>query len=185
MSEAIVIFLNAGNGTLTLANQITVAGTNIQVTDLNNDSKPDIILLGVVNQPSVRVFTNLGGGQFSAPAAYPIARDAGSAVALDLDNDGDQDLIVSSFSFTALLVNKGDGTFDPYQTLFSDGNVGSLGIIDVNDDGFPDLAGIKIIQEETYKYQLMVYQNTGDGHFNASVTYPLGNFFPDACHSGF
>ncbi|GAB4050370.1 hypothetical protein GCM10028810_44660 [Spirosoma litoris] len=174
--KVVTILINSGNGILTQFDAMTVIGSQMIVTDLNNDKKPDIVVLSSVNPPSVQIFFNQGGGQFSPPASYTIARDVTSVVNNDLNNDGSQDLIISTPYFTALMLNKGNGTFDSFQTLMKDTVVYAYKTADVNGDGFQDLVGLKVIDEEYYKYRLMVYVNSGDGYFNPPVSYPIGSF---------
>ncbi|MVM42244.1 hypothetical protein GO730_38760 [Spirosoma sp. HMF3257] len=174
--SGVLVFLNKGDGSLSSPTKIEVNTSNFLLTDLTNDNKPELVILSSVNLPSLRVLINQGGGTFSAPTSYTIARDVSSAASLDMNVDGFPDLIVSTPSFIALLLNKGDGTLYPYQTLTSDSLVSNLSVKDFNGDGYLDLVAIKIVDQDSYKYEFWVYLNTGNGYFAQPTRYPIGTF---------
>src|SRR4051794_32150548 len=83
--------------------------------DFNRDGKPDV---AVGTGEGVDIWTNIGSGKFSGPVSYPTAGEAvGSVRAVDINNDGWLDLVVSTFDNTSsatsllTLINNGDGTF--------------------------------------------------------------------------
>lgn len=62
-----------------------------------------------------RLFRNLGDGRFRQVGPAAGARDAGygqGALAVDLEGDGDVDLVVANFGPDALWLNRGDGSFE-------------------------------------------------------------------------
>ena len=95
--------------------------------------------------------------------------------AADLDNDGDQDLIIANYGSNILLKNNGDGTFKDI-TIQSNiqGNQWSTSILtaDFNNDGLLDIYILNFID---YKQDLNTYEASSgydsgdDSKFNASL----------------
>ena len=81
--------------------------------------------------------------QFSAflpPVSYGSGGDRPQAVAIaDLNADGKQDLVVGNFDSVAILLGRGDGTFEPAKTYGTDEIVSSIAVADMNGDHVPDL----------------------------------------------
>lgn len=101
-----------------------VAG--VAVFDYDNDQLLDILLLNQSDRRSVdssqsveaatlgRLYRNLGAGRFidvTESAGLAFSAFALGVCAGDMDNDGDQDLAISSFGPILLLENNGDGSF--------------------------------------------------------------------------
>ncbi len=115
----------------------------IQLADLNGDSFPDIFSASTVDA-NIIWYPNLGDGSFGEP--IPIANDAVVAEArvIDLDKDGDLDLVFGQFSTDAIvwLSNNGDGSFGAAQVIFSMtwsfDKTFTFEIADINLDGYLD-----------------------------------------------
>jgi lipopolysaccharide biosynthesis regulator YciM len=118
------LWLNNGNGTFrrdtrsatTLAALKTVAGTAATFVDYDNDGWLDLLVVGTPvggrTGPGVFLFRNDGSGKFidrSSLIPAPLRAEGGSAVAVaDLDEDGDEDLLITSpAGATHLLRNDG------------------------------------------------------------------------------
>lgn len=111
-------------------------------------------------------------------------------VAADLDNDGDQDLMISNFGKTELYLNNGDGTFTPRHN--ESGVVGNerqfgagIGCLDIDNDGLVDLYASNYVDFTIERYNQVapksfpyppgpkdfppmsdrLYRNKGDGTF--------------------
>lgn len=108
------------------------------LADLNRDSLPDLVS-AVSSQ--ARVAMGSGDGYFESPASYPTGAGAKAVAVLDLDRDGNLDLVTaspSSFSLGVLL-GHGDGTFEPAQYVSLTLAPDYVDAGDVDGDGLTDL----------------------------------------------
>src|SRR4030095_3796104 len=77
---------------------------------------------------------------FLPPVSYGSGGDTPQAGATaHLNADGKQDLGVGNFESVALLLGRGDGTFEPAKTYATDEIVSSIAVADMNNDHVPDL----------------------------------------------
>lgn len=116
------------------AARLPVGTPNIRlaaVDDIDNDGDRDLILLEDV-LPLVGLVLRNNGGVFTAvPGALPnLPVTAASMLTLDLDGDGDRDLVVDR----AVLTNDGSGTFTPGLFL----GITPIAAIDLDGDRFTD-----------------------------------------------
>lgn len=109
------------------------------------------------------------------PLTEPVTVDVGaspsSVAAADVDNDGDQDLIVAlpADDAIAVLRNSGAGNFSgPELSPIGDGPV-ALAVLDYNRDGFVDVAAAN-----SGDNSLSLILGNGDGTFRAGGTRPVG-----------
>jgi hypothetical protein len=170
---SLVVFLGNGDGSFQSPTNFPGGGpgTEIQgfsLTDLNNDGKPDVILVanglgggfGVLN-----VVLNAGDGTFGAPSTYFASSPDGSPAVADFNGDGQPDVLVGSdTNGIAFLARKADGTFQPatYITNTACGTSCAVGLIeaDVNGDGKPD-----VVAASAKSFQVLL--GNGDGTFMA------------------
>ncbi len=98
------LHINNGDGTFTTVANTPFPGmsnSSVEIADFNNDGKKDIYLMGdadINGQLHVysRFFMQDDSGNFSQSGSfYPLPVDYGDAKAVDYDNDGDIDLIIS------------------------------------------------------------------------------------------
>lgn len=120
-------------------------GSGVLVADVNNDGRDDIYFLNFVGDNGLWI--NRGNGTFenatqSAGVAMSGVISVGGAFG-DYDNDGDQDLYVTSYrGGNFLFRNRGDGTFEDVTTTAGAGYSGhSSGAtwFDYDNDGKLDL----------------------------------------------
>lgn len=101
---------------------------------------------------------------FLEPVLYPVEEWTMDIVASDLDTDGDYDLIVEKDDLIGILLNNGNGTFQPavYRSILI--RCRYLGSADLDGDGDND-----IVLTEGYKSTVFVLLNNGDATFQTPV----------------
>ncbi len=123
-SDDVSLLLNNGDGTF--GNAITLdlndveVGLDVLIEDLDGDGDNDLAALAseanvIRFAGSVHVFLNEGDATFTAAERYLIGEDPVSLVAVDIDADGDLDLMTANrgSNDVSLILNAGDGTFSP------------------------------------------------------------------------
>lgn len=146
----------------------TYSGATLVVEDFNNDKLPDIAVTnsdGHYSTPQYAVFLNQGSKSFSAYSMYSsygwhtFNIDSG-----DLNNDGFEDLVLSSCGKSRISVNlnDGDGTFSAGihagPTAYSE-EARNPKIVDINGDGNLDV--LVAIYKPVYGVE--IYLGAGDG----------------------
>ena len=108
---------------------------------------------------------------FATPPTYDLGTVPGAIVAADFNLDGKPDLAAANYwsNDVSVLINNGDGTFEPQVTYAVGTNPLSLAVGDFNRDGKPDLA-VTNPQSGT----LSVLLGNGDGTFRAAANYAAG-----------
>jgi FG-GAP-like repeat/Abnormal spindle-like microcephaly-assoc'd, ASPM-SPD-2-Hydin len=181
------VLLGNGHGVFGTATQDAGAvGTNpsgILHVDLNNDQKPDLV---VVNQrdDTISVLLGNGDGTFAPQVTYatghmPVAVQAG-----DFKGNGKVGLAVvnqicapTSTNCTpgsvSVLLGNGDGTLQAHQDFAVGVTPISLAVADFNGDGKPDLAVTN--NNLGLGNTISILTGKGDGTFNAHVDLTVVN----------
>jgi hypothetical protein len=108
--------------------------------------------------------------QFQQPTVIPTGSWPSGIESADLNNDGRPDLIdtdhgaTATASATHILLNHGDGTFTPGQTIATAG--ASIAVADFDQDGHPDLEWVWSVPGECRVY---FAKGNGDGTFAPTV----------------
>jgi hypothetical protein len=144
------LFVIIGNGDGTFQKERKIAqvqvGVGIAVNDFDGDGIADVAFADVVNA-RIGVLIGKGDGTFAKPVFYPVglkSKQSFEFVAGDFNSDGITDILVSQPGIpaeNAILLGKGDGTFQKAQKLqLPGGAAGEQGIIvgDFNSDGLLD-----------------------------------------------
>lgn len=115
---------------------------NMAFGDANNDGRPDLALAN-----TNIVYLNHGAGQLERIELGLDFYDACRIEWVDIDNDGWMDLITTGDRgtvrdyYTTLWRNNGDGTFSSAIGTLPGLWLGSLGVVDLDEDGDVDLVG--------------------------------------------
>jgi hypothetical protein len=132
--------------------------SQITVADFNGDGKADLAVIDR-STSSLLVFLGNGDGTFSSPVSYFAGSGGAYLVTADFNGDGHFDVAVSGGANIAILLGKGDATFQP-ATFFPAGS-GPILVADLNGDGKPDLIANGPFQ---------VFLGNGDGNFHSAVS---------------
>jgi VCBS repeat protein/FG-GAP repeat protein len=185
---AVSVLLNKGAGRFQPArNYRTDKSYDIVASDLNGDRRPDLAVIGGESFSAV-VFINKGDGTLAAEQFYGVGNFAtdnvGQAIAAgDLNGDGKTDLATADPSYSvgagsmSVLINRGDGTFNPRVAYPTDGGSESLSIAigDLNGDRRPDVAIAHDTSEGKKQGLVSVFITRGDGTLPRPRLYPAGD----------
>lgn len=165
--ERLEYFQNDGNGNFSNEESISfefyVWVTAIDTDDLDGDGEKDIVVSVSTqgwNYPVAYWFKNLGNGNFSSEQIVAPDAFASSAFvsSVDLDSDGDIDIVCDSHdpSSSRWFENDGTGEFQSHIV----GLVGLSSVVDIDNDGDYD-----VLTNEN------LYLNNGVGNFEEPMPY--------------
>ncbi len=111
------------------------------------------------------------GTMFDAHVTYGVGNSPQGVHPADLDGDGDVDLAVANggTNYVSVLINNGDGTYQPAVSYQVGTNPYSVYAADLNGDNHKDLA-----VANHNSHNLSVLFNNGDGTFQPEVSYAVG-----------
>jgi alpha-tubulin suppressor-like RCC1 family protein len=149
--------------------------------DANGDGFPDLAIASLQKKADGtlkvlhRVYLNNGAGGFQAdPIALPLPAGENRLASLcellwvDIDNDGDLDIVASNGIATYIFENNGQASFSLSHTLpYAGGGPGTVASADFDLDGRPDLA----IAATTSAGGTLILFQTSPGAF---TSYPIG-----------
>lgn len=176
-----MVYFNDGTGNFSsfIINPfIPVYTSSMDIADVDGDSDLDVLITGrdtiSLLPASARLYLNDGTGQFILDTNNIFLKaDKGDVVFDDFDNDGDQDVVLSSVDTNKIILykNNGFGVFSIDTSIhFGLGTSTNLSSGDYNNDGFSDII---ISGELLYSYFTRYFVNDG-----------LGNFFSDTVNVG-
>ena len=192
---SVYVLLGNGDGTLQAPSSYSSGGNaawSIAVGDVNGDGYPDVVVTNLCESSpncdngSLDVLLNNGDGTLQAPISYNSGGFYAESVALaDVNSDGHPDLIVTNLcpnsstcgnGTVGVLLNRGDGTFQPVLLYNTVPDSDSVAVADVNGDGHPDLLVTNLCQTnpECDAGAVNVLIGNGNGTFQAPLTYALG-----------
>jgi len=186
------LYTNNGLGIFSLVTATPFTGTlgsSIAFSDIDNDGDEDVLIAGTSSNGYIcELYTNNGLGIFSLVAATPFTGFTDGSIAFsDIDNDGDEDVLITGRrggfpnynSVTELYTNDGSGNFSvvigsPFPDVF-----GWAGFSDI--DGDEDLDVLITGRKDTidaagnsYPIDLVgLYTNDGLGNFTMVANTPF------------
>jgi hypothetical protein len=128
------------------------------IFDATGDATPDFIALDTSETHAIHVYAGDGHGHLSYEAASPLSGSAVRVFPVDLDVDGDVDLVTSVDDRLWLYTASGDGAFTA-QRLSDEPIVRVLGVIDIDRDGDVDPVAFN-------QSSVVVFRNNTGLHFD-------------------
>ena len=142
---------------------------NMEITDLNNDDEPDMIVPNFETE-SIDIFFMKDNTYPKKPLTYSMGKGSYpyAVSAIDLTNDGYKDIIVllKNAKQVAILINTHKGTFTS-GNKYSTGNdlfPHVIVVADLNNDNYPDIV------TQTDDYNIGVLFGLGQGLFNNTIS---------------
>lgn len=146
-------------------------GNSVVIGDFNRDGRAD---LAIGSFELVRVLLGLGGGAFGPATTITAGSDNNDIETADFDNDGDLDLVTSSYfpfyppyGHLNVLLGNGAGAFSLAGTYGTAGDGRAVSAIDLDHDGVIDLA-------TAGRTKLDVFKGLGGGTFAPRREYGAG-----------
>lgn len=160
------LYLNDGLGNYsvdTITNFEQLSADDVDVADTDNDGDFDILLSGINDSSEVRTILYLNdGGAFTELTTVDLQQTfAGTNAIADLDNDGDQDIVIIGSQdgglpniFNIVYENLGNNVFDPAITLGGE-YIAACVVDDFNGDELSDIIILGFVDNTNF------YWNTG------------------------
>jgi len=118
-----------------------VGHQGLSVGDVNQDGLDDLYICQPHGLPNLLLIQNPDGTveDMGTQSGVDILDDSRAALMIDIDNDGDQDLVVTTAQSLVLMSNKGDGEFQLEHELAIGHDGHSVSSADYDQDGDLDL----------------------------------------------
>jgi hypothetical protein len=166
VADVITVILGNGDGTFTKFASFSSDGLHpvqVALADFNHDGRLDVAALeSIVDVPEARigVFLGNGDGTFQNQILNHVIINWVNFSVGDVNQDGNQDIVVASTGNLQVLLGVGDGTFQAgWHSQLRDANEGWAALADFNGDGKLDVAVTK-------RHGVFVMGGVGDGSFH-------------------
>lgn len=147
--------------------------------DYDGDGRKDLVYITQTQVPGdpdiFHVYHNTPAGLVKVSQVFNSITNPAAAWG-DLDNDGNEDLVVSGMGNVGHLFiykSNGDGTFTEQNGSWHGFSFGSIAIADYNNDGLKDIAAMGILNSGLFSTATIVLKNNGGFNFtdiNAGLT---------------
>jgi len=180
---AIVIFLGAGGGALTLAGSVPAPGDLRRgaVGDLDKDSHLDLVVPDIDGDRLV-VLLGHGDGTFAVQTVGPTGVAPSAVASGDVDGDGDLDLLVTAHgaSRVEIWLGTGTGAFALASTAATAAGPLRIALGDFDLDGRDDV----VVVGDGGGGTLQILHNTGGGGFGAGAPIATADATPTDVATG-
>ncbi|MDD4353611.1 MAG: VCBS repeat-containing protein, partial [Candidatus Nanoarchaeia archaeon] len=158
------IYKNYGNDTFYSQAYSKYVHAIHHLSDLDSDGDMDIAVVRGSTYKDLFFLQNDGNGNYVEINSTTVEGSPLNIKCADIDSDGDKDAIMISYYYFSIHENVNNG-FLSNKTYFYDygGQINSLGLGDVNEDGYIDL----MIGRWN---QIIIYYNNGSGNFDTNMT---------------
>lgn len=173
----LAVLLGNGDGTFRPATvlPISVTAAVLAPGDFNKDGKLDLAVADT-NGGTVSILLGDGTGKFPTENDYVAGYEPGGIFAMDLDGDGNLDVVVATGHPDVLMPNpysdnvmaffgRGDGTLIGAPTYPAGSGMSALALADFDGDGKPDVAAAA--------GDVWIFLSRGGGSFKTPVRIPL------------
>jgi predicted nucleotidyltransferase len=173
--KIVKLYTNDGNGEFTEVKESVFEGVNptsIAFADIDNDSDQDVLIAGRNNSPIyiTKLYTNDGNGNYTEVLGTPFEGVAAYSVAFaDIDNDQDQDLLITGIidddqRISKLYINDGNGVFTELtETPFEGVWFSSIAFADIDNDSDQDV--LIVGSNNSFQIIAKLYNNDGNGNY--------------------
>jgi hypothetical protein len=178
------LYLNDGAGNYSLdpnTNFEQLSADDVDVADTDNDGDIDILMSGTNNANNVRtiLYVNDGNGLFTELSTGMQDTFAGTNAIADLDNDGDQDILIIGSQdgglpniFNIVYENIGDNVFEPAITLGGE-YIAACVVDDFNGDELSDIIILGFVDDTNVYWNNTPVLSTPDEQAGVRLTlYP-------------
>ncbi len=161
-----------------------VGHQGLAVGDVNQDGLDDLYVCQPHGLPNLLLIQNPDGTaeDMGAASAVDILDDSRAALIIDIDNDGDQDLVVTTEQSLVLMSNKGKGEFQLEHELAIGHSGHSVSAADYDRDGDLDLYICKYDSVKNYRDLITIpdsFENADSGGRNILLRNDEGWSFVD------
>ncbi|WP_405211250.1 FG-GAP-like repeat-containing protein [Dokdonia sp. Asnod2-E02] len=179
MTRRTELYLNDGSGVFTVQSQVqfeSVAGSKVELGDLNNDGLLDVVLIGFTgSEAQTNVYLNTGNATFTEVSTIFEDVFLGDIAIFDADNDTDNDVLItgsgnSNNRVSELYLNNGDGTFIESSNSLTGSISSSVAVADIDSDNDFDIiiSGLSLVNG-LQEPSTTLYINNGMGEYTAST----------------
>ena len=171
---ALHLFFGRGDGTFGPAIVLPFnAPGQVAAADFNRDGKLDLALTNAYTSNTVSIYLGNGNGTFTAAGSFPTGTHPEWLAVADFNHDGIPDLAITDFGVfynrrsgdVAVLLGKGDGSFQPAVFYNAGTNPGPLSIADFGGAGNPGV----VVADSSFGAVYVLYGN-GDGTLQPAGT---------------
>ena len=154
----------------------------VGLADIDGDNYTDILFAyDDYGDEYMQIWMNQGDGTFEFDTEHEVWNDLSDIIGADVDNDGDEDVLVISTYDLGVFLNNGDGTLAAcVQYPFGNSWCYSLVAEYLNGDAYIDVAVTNYNADS-----LWVLENDGSGGFTTKTGYPCGDNPYNVCSADF